>query len=463
MKAKRWVKRAAGAATVLLLLIPLITFGLTNLFLISPKGTAVIAKQLEERLGLEVSIRSARWAPWSGVTCLGVTLEQPAELKSFISNPFLKISSIRLLPRWLPLLKKQIHIKEIWVEGADLTLPIELLLAPSQKAESPSVTAPPLAAVTPNLPHNQHKSTPQSAAPSAVTSDTKKTISAASSPNKRSSSTTWIHFSNSSIKITSATAQAPFYEVSRIEGDIPIGGQPAEGKILLQGISSLGTELSKNFSTTLKWEPPVLSAPRFRTTFPGIICDFEAGLGIGGALPFSLSAYLPAQKEKSIVVSNGFSIDFQQIIGKGQFQGYLRAPMTWQGQWVSEAVNIDVQLGATTKSFQRTNALLVYQQGVLRCIDSKLIGDMVSVLANGAVIRDGRVSANIRFVSSPADLIAISKFTHPDRQAPHLTPLQTPQRSALDIQIFGELGDIRYQPDPMSDVLPISSMPIIQD
>ena len=78
------------------------------------------------------------------------------------------------------------------------------------------------------------------------------------------------------------------------------------------------------------------------------------------------------------------------------------------------------------------------------------LGEQASIIANAAVLSDGRMAGIARIVAAPESLIAVSRFFRPDAAEPHLTPLSTPQRAALDLQIYGRPGNLLFRPDPVA-------------
>ena len=83
------------------------------------------------------------------------------------------------------------------------------------------------------------------------------------------------------------------------------------------------------------------------------------------------------------------------------------------------------------------------------------MGEQISLLGNATLLSDGRGSANLRIVAPPETLHTLSSWTDPTGSPPYFSPLHTPQRAALDLQIFGKLGDFSYKPHPNSKPIKI--------
>lgn len=84
----------------------------------------------------------------------------------------------------------------------------------------------------------------------------------------------------------------------------------------------------------------------------------------------------------------------------------------------------------------------MFQNGTIRCLDARLLGEETSIIGNAMMLADARIAANTRIVASPETLVEISRLTRIDRKTPQLTTLSTPKCAALDLQLFGHLGDI---------------------
>ena len=56
MKGRRWFRKLLVAALALAVAIPLVGFGLSNLYLASPKGRIFVASKIKARTGLDASV-----------------------------------------------------------------------------------------------------------------------------------------------------------------------------------------------------------------------------------------------------------------------------------------------------------------------------------------------------------------------------------------------------------------------
>lgn len=133
------------------------------------------------------------------------------------------------------------------------------------------------------------------------------------------------------------------------------------------------------------------------------------------------------------------------MAASARFRGLLLAPQTWQGDWVAEAKEPAGKIGGQQAAFDRGSAIVVLRGGLLSCVDARLIGDELSFLGNATVLADGRVAAALRMVAPPANLEGIVNRFFQNQSGIPLTPLSTAQRTAFDVQAFGNLQQTYLQ------------------
>lgn len=453
-KLRRW-KKIGLALIALAFLLPPLAFGLSNLFLLSSKGQKFVAARITRVLPFETSVSGATWSPWNGVTLHGLRLEQPAPLKVAVREPLLTIQMIRVHPDWRQLLRKKISAKGIEIVKADLTLPAELLSqiprkesaapvtaanpdlasAPPQQIPAPQATPPPPTEVPPSLP-------PVAAAqqkPTVAATDVK-------------TPTVWVSLKDVGIKIISGGSHNKLCEATGINGSFPVSGKSAKSAITITRMAGLGKDAPGSTKLPIAWKSPVIAIGPAETELFGLDLKVVCNTALIAGIPFKVEALVPEQKEKEIRIGAENKATLGAVTAQGMFQGYLQIPATWQGQWVAQVLSVDAELaGGRRTHFERGQAVAVFGNGMLRCLDARLIGDDASFLANATLLTDGRLAGNARLVASPETLSALSKFTRPlTAQPPSFTALSTPQRAALDLQIFGHIGDLYYKPDPAS-------------
>lgn len=453
-KLRRW-KKIGLALIALAFLLPLLAFVLSNLFLLSPKGRKFVAARIARVLPLETSVSGATWSPWNGITLHGLRLEQPAPLRAAVRKPLLTIQTIRIHPDWRKLLRKNLSAKGIEIVKADLTLPVELLSQIPRKE-----TAAPVAAANPDLasaPPQQIPAPQAAPPPPAEIPPTPPPVAAAQQKPTVAAMdvktpTVWVSLKGVGIRIVSGGSHNGLCEATGINGSIPISGKPAKSAITIARMAGLGKDAPGSTKLPIAWKSPVIAIGPAETELFGLDLKVVCNAALIPGIPFKVEALVPEQKGKQIRIGPENKATLGAVTAQGMFQGYLQVPATWQGQWVAQALSVDAELaGGRRTHFERGQALAVFGNGMLRCLDARLIGDDASFLANATLLTDGRLAGNARFVASPETLSALSKFTRPQTaQPPAFTALSTPQRAALDIQVFGRIGELFYKPDPAS-------------
>jgi hypothetical protein len=458
MKKRSRIQRLLLASLMLAAAIPFFAFGLSNLFLSSPKGRLFMAGKIQARTGLETSVGGSSWSPWNGVSLYGIRIEQPAPLNRSISSPLLTVELIRITPAWSPLLRhKQLIIKGMDIKAPRLSIPIELLSQIPRQQVEPQIAAneaPPIpAGKTPQ---------PEASIPVAPAApvDTSLQPSVSALPEEKAPSkesleenavpTIWINFTKGSMRIVSTKAKTPLYEISAIDGALPVEGKSAESLLKLKGIKCLGNDVASAMDIPLKWRTPLLQLGNIEGKLFGIDCLAGASISLTRGIPFQISALLPEQKDKEIHIGESLDAKLGAIAGQGNFQGLLIAPGTWRGQWIAQSSAMNVEYGDYKNDFDQGQAIVIFQNGALSCVDARLSSEALSIIGNATLLSDGRAAANARVIAAPDTLVAFSKFTEPASNAPSLTPLSTPQRAALDLQIFGKLGELYFKPNPRS-------------
>jgi hypothetical protein len=452
MRKCRWRKWLGLAVLALALIGPPLAFGVSNLFLLSRMGRAYVAARIQRVIQLDTSVQGSSWSPWNGFTVYGLLIRQPVPLRKAVSKPMLSAESIRIHPDWRALAKRRIVIRSIEIHKPDLAVPIELLSQIPSAPVEPALAARPqdLAAVNPSPRDIPATAVPDISPPDLAPLEKQEAV-AAGTPPIVTAPTFWIRIREGQMSIVSALTKNPLYRISRIDGSIPLGGKSAAASLTLGGIAFMGNRIPETVMVPMKWNAPVLGVGAIEGGIFGIACKMEAKIALTRGVPFLIGGVFPKQDGKKIVFSKSLHAKLGSVVGQGRIQGLLLAPGSWQGQGIVQVLAMETQFAGHTANFDRGQALAIFQGGALRCPDARLVGEEVSVLANGTLLNDGRFASIARIVASPEALVAISKFTQPDGTAPQLTALSTPQRAALDMLAFGFPGKVFFQPNPAAE------------
>jgi len=439
------------------ILAPLLAFGISNLFLVSPKGRAFIAERIERRLSFETSIQGTTWSPWNGITIYGLRMEQPGTLRDAFDKPLISVQSVSIHPDWLALLRKKLVLRGMEIMKPDLCVPIELLSQIPHEEEPALASQPPaLATATPAPPAGtpQGATAAQAAANPAIAANdppgTEKPDGPKASAPDVQTPNVWINVRGGRLGIVSLMSRSPLFVAGGIDGSVPISGKPALSKISISHLKGLGQQAPGKINLPLKWTAPALAIGAIGGEMFGLDFKLAGQIGLVPGVPFRIDASVPEQKDREIRIGGKIHARLGTVIAQGRTQGFLQAPASWQGQWVARTAAVDVEMAGRKNSFDRGQAILLFQNGTLRCLDARLSSDEATIIGNAMILSDGRMAANTRIIAAPETLVAISMFTQPDPKATHLTPLSTPQRAALDLQIFGRPGKLLYKPNPMA-------------
>ncbi|MGJ8644352.1 MAG: hypothetical protein ACSHX9_13170 [Luteolibacter sp.] len=461
MKRRTWRKRLVIWLFLAAFILPIVGFGLSNLFLVSPKGRKFVSSHISARIQLETSVQGTTWSPWNGITIYGLKVKQPEELQEAISRPLLSIQSIRLDPVWTQLVRKRLDLKGIDLVKPDFTLPIELLsMIPTTPPDPELATATP-----PDLAMNQpspNLSAPTTQAPAVIPTPSKpqptppqpKQIETAPPP-PITTPTLFINLTDARIRVVTTMSDSPLYEVNGVSGQLPYKGKKTQTTLVTGTISTLGNKIAEEMNIPIEWNSPTLASNSINGKIFGLDATVGIQLGLTQGLPLRVIASIPEQKEKEIALSQSTGMKIGAAGGQGLFQGFLSYPFSWQGQALLRGVEIDAKHLENETHFDTGHALFIFRNGALSCADARLSGEETSILTNATLLSDGRAAANLRVVASPEILGVISNFTDPTGSPPYFTPLHTPQRAALDLEIFGKLGDFRYKPNPFAEPIPI--------
>lgn len=95
-----------------------------NLYLQSPGTRQKICNVLSRSAGLPVSVFRISYGPWSGVVLDEVTVREPAG-----STPLFRVGSIKARFNYLKLLQRKPVIKQLILQGVDVSVPLAMLTA----------------------------------------------------------------------------------------------------------------------------------------------------------------------------------------------------------------------------------------------------------------------------------------------------------------------------------------------
>ena len=441
MARKRRGFRHWRLVTLLLLVSPILALLLGNLFLSTPWACRWTAARIQRHTGgLDVSVSGVTVTPWGGISISGLDVFQPIPLRSAMTEPLLRIDSLRIAPVWQAWLRGKKAVQSIELDAPRIVMPVELLAHLTQ-AESPAqpTTAALQVAPATTVPAADP---PVVAPPATVTAQAEPSLPAV----LPSIPTGWLHLKNASFTLIQAESKQVLLEILNTRGAIPISGNPAESHLTLGSISALGQLLTSPIHAALEWKSPQLSVKPLEVKIGDYPFLIAAQLGSFSGLPVQIEAKLPPHRLAPLMIPFGGQIAAESITAATRFRGLLLAPATWQGDLVIESASPSIHLASHDAKFDRGNAVTILRGGILSCVDARLIGDELSLLGNATLLANGRVAGAARIVSAPGTLTSIASQAFPlVKETPILTPLSTPQRSAFDLEASGTIHEIFLQ------------------
>ena len=448
--------RRLGAIGVLL---PLVAFGLSNLWLASAWGRAALASRVQQRCGLETCIGGASWSPWRGVTLRRLTIAQPAALRDLVSEPLLSIDSLRIEPVWSRLFKRQLSIRALTVDQPRLVLTVEMMSHLAQQVEAPPAI--PLAATAPAA-APAPDATPAQPAPEVSAKPASLPAQAPAGPAAMPAATPepthWLRLRGATVKLQSAASGQVLLEMTDLGGDLPLAGKAASSSVTMRSLTIAGAPVLAGLRTKVSWQAPVLGfepdPPVIRPGGLEVRCAGQLALQAG--LPLQLAVELPRQGVALPLPGLDLTAEARGFMLQARFLGRLLAPGTWQGDLVISATGMVVKHPARTFVFDDGSAAAVIRGGTLACIDARLLGEDLSLLGNGTLLADGRLAAVVRVVAPPETAAAAVQRLFPQLTAvPQPAPLSTPQRVALDLSLSGTIDDPQLRIGEAGPVTPL--------
>lgn len=440
-KKRRGIRRWWWVPLVIVIL-PVGLFLLSNLALSSPWGCRWIAAKIERRIGLEARLASTAWSPWSGVTLRSLELLQPPPLRTAVPESLLKIQEVRLTPVWRAWLRGRIEIQAITLDRPRVVFPVELIShfakssppaapAPAPPSGAPSPPPPPVAA-------QPGPTTPPSPAPPPT-----EVAKVPPVPTGPSRPTGWLHLKDASFTLVHAGSQRRALDLSAISGSIPIAGDNAQSTLEFDRISAMGVEIIPPFKASLDWTAPRLTLKPLDVEVLGYACKFAGQVGMFSNLPIAIEAQLPRQVLKPIHLPWNGQAFAEGIAANARFRGLAFAPGTWQGELIAESAAPTVRIAEQEAKFDRGRSVTVLRGGAISCVDARLISDQLSLLGNATVLVDGRLAAAARVVAPPDTAGAIANRLFPNVPGTRpLTALSTPQRVAFDLEALGNFNQL---------------------
>jgi len=442
-----WFRRRRCRGGFILLSLPFVLFGLSNLWLALPWGRHWVAAKVSSRIGFEAQIKGSSWSPWGGVCITGLVIEQPNPPRSALHEPLFTAESIRFSPVWRAWLQKRIEVQSIVIESPRAVIAVEMLAhlaGPVPIAPAPPPVIATNEAPAPAPPPSIVQAPPPPASPPPV-----------AAPRLPSQPTGWIRIHHGSLAIVSSGRCQPLLEACDFSADIPAAGDSGHSSAKLQRIQCFGKDLASDLNLPLHWQSPIIQIGPIAGEVNGIPYQLVARLARYGSFPIGVEMNVPAQKDLKLPLPGGGSAGAREFRAVGRFVGLLTAPSSWQGDFVVEGLGLSVtQAPHPEMKFDQGSAVVMLRGGILSCTDARLIGDDLSLLGNATVLSDSRSAAVLRIVTGQdaAKNLANSIGVATGKRI-SFGFLGTPDRVASDVHALGNLDGINIQLGEGGDVI----------
>jgi hypothetical protein len=478
-KCRPSIPRLLRRALTALVLLVLLAYGLSNLWLMSPWGKGMVAKKLSARTGFDWEVGSMSWSPWNGCSMGDVRMLQPGELREVLPEPVVNIERIRVRPYWIRMLRGQgMRPREVLIDSPRLNLSLELMAAltgaevrdedlpeqprpevPMELAAIPVEPGPvnlpqaggptqPGAEVPPQDPAQDLPQDPSAPQPPLVALPAPPEVerSPAGPPTR-------LLVRNASLRLVSLGKQLELLRLDGASMDLPVYGEDAAGKITVASLLVRGFPELRDLEQELVWKRPCLWIEETALDPGGVKLRFAAQLAMGrhpGARhPFLVDMVMDPQQVQSVegLEHVGLQVAAGTLVGRFRLLGLLRQPTSWQGRMLVLGERVSVKRGQGQEVlFDELRLPAILHMGKLYWANVKLLGEDLSVLGNGRIsMRGGSMLAVTRLVASPELAVELTKSLQRAKitQGMWWHDLGTPDRVARDLTISGSL----YNPE----------------
>ncbi len=451
-----------GRVSGWLILMVLLVYGASNLWLSSRWGTGMAEARLKVRTGLDWQIESMTWSPWNGLTIRGAQMLQPEELRGYLSEPVMSVDRIQVQPYWTQLLRGRLRASEVMIDSPRVTVTVEMLAAMASNVSAAQAVPPPPGSpqkfvppvvqkpVRPPLgkthPGGPMKDPSQPAKPAPAVASAERKRPPAGLPLR-------LRMDGVSLRLVSASKNMELIRLDQTSLDIPVFGEDAMGLIKLGALKVPGVSELTGLEQAVVWKRPYLQIEEKAVDVGGLKLRFLGQLGMTknarGKLPFYGAFVIDPQKLERVQWLERLALVVQadELAGRFSLSGALSNPMSWraEGLMLGEDVGLQEKHGGHDVVFEEVVLPAVFRQGQLRWSGARLIGEDVAVLGNGQVsARDGILSVT-RLVVSPevAEMLrrGLNGAGMIRAGARWWSDLDTPDRKMRDLVVSGSLAD----------------------
>lgn len=437
-----------------ILLIPVVLFLLSNLWLGSSWGRGVAEDKLKKRTGMDWEVQSITWSPWNGVTIKKAVVLQPQELRAQMNEPLLTVAQINVKPYWTKLIRGKISASEVAIVSPQFTVAVEMLAAlVADQGQRVMVPQPSKVTRQPKTTKSEElskKQKPQKPKRNQLANNKNKPVTKEKKSPQRppAQDPMRIMVKNASIRVISAAKGIDLVESSAMDLDVPISGEDAKGSIKIGELKVPGVPSVSGIEQELVWRRPYLEIEEQALELGGIHMRYSSQLGMLSGIPFLAQLVMEPQKIEHIDLLDRFALDVKSDRAAGRFNviGSLVNPMSWRSSMIvmSDRLSVIERHGGHQLHFDEFSIPAIFQHGTLSWSSVRMIGEDISLLGNGRISPADGITSVTRVVAAPE----LAKELHGAmigaclvRHRPWWKNLDTPDRKYRDVYITGPLSN----------------------
>ena len=464
----------------------------SNLWLLSPWGTGMVERKLEERFnrgpnsgpGLEWEIGSMTWSPWNGLTVNRTRVFLPGEAEQSIAS----VTDINIRPYWKPLLKGKLRLREITLNEPRVELSLEMLAALPSDGEVIE-TPPPVAPAPPTLAAGQAQVIPAKPLAQASLADYAQVLRprgvgsqvlAQQKPKaeppvpptvKRAAAglPMRLRVNGASMRLFSESKEVDLLSVDELSLDLPLSGEDAEGHVKVSGLKMPGIGISNlpDVNQTVVWKRPRLEIEETEVDLGGVKLNMRVQLGLNNtksSLPFLVDMAIRPQQVEPVAWLEQRSMHASARLLAGRFRllGLLADPLNWKAEAVvvGEGVTVQAGQGRPRVTFDTIYLPAILHQGRLHWVGFKMLGEDFSVLGNGRLSMRGGLICVTRLVASPevAEVMEKSFRRAGMVEKSWWYDMYTPDRKVRDLLVSGSILNPKIDAGPRHASMQLSQL-----
>lgn len=476
----RWLVRGILAG---LLLVVLLFVG-SNVFLATSPGRSFIQRNLERRSGLSWQVSGASWSPWNGITVksLSANLRIPTDEKAPKLPPLLSLKETKLQPYWRQLIQGKKLFREVVLESPQINIPLEYLfiVQPSQPSPPPTV-APSTGPPTAKQGEKPKDVTPKPGAkPPLPPKPASQPKPVGKQPDEKRF---WLRMRNANISLYSVKLDKAV-TVHGLQLDLPLAGPATSGAISWREIKLADQTLIAPTRLPIEWEQPFWTLPNqdLAVTLPPLAKSNGQADGHAvqltvrfggtfaprlGAPDFRLNASLASQSIPDYLLHgpSQFHLKCPEVAASLTASGRLTHPDGWLVDCNAAARQVEVysELRGQHFLFDTAYARLGLRQMTLLAPDIALRSERLSLMGNGQLHLGGYLLAVMRIVSDPElavrfTNVAVGSLITGGWTGSWLRPLETPDRFYRDLHFEGFLPNAAVNVGRKGEFIPLPTI-----